>query len=171
MTAHLVGEQVLVTVTARDDPAGQGVICTQQWCFVGGPWQNSMTIDLPKDSGSHVIVFTLDDQSTKNLLFPMAPSNAIWAHGGNGCPARSGVGHQIRDMSVNPARNCLTINDLNRGAAAHLNYMLRFDPDPARYFQDPAIRNGGGTGLSSFSVVVVVALIAVVAVVAYFAFR
>lgn len=140
--ANQPGLPVEIDVFAH--PAGAPAPYTIDWRFQGGPSQGNTAISLPRNSGSHDMIFTLRDNSGKNLRFKGTPEEAMWVSPGQQCPSGKGSGaNQIRFGSVSqPDRLVLTVTDDNSGNRRNMQYMLRFDPDGNNF--DPEIRNGGG---------------------------
>ena len=140
MTNPVQGLPVTVNVTAH--PAGAPEPYTIDWCLQGQPWQGNTAIDLPRNSGSHDMIFNLIDNSGKNLRFKPQARDAIWVRPGHNCPNAPGNGNgQMSNGTVSADGMQLTINDDNSGSPRNLKYALRFDPDPNMF--DPDIRNGG----------------------------
>lgn len=149
--ANQAGTPVEIDVFAH--PPGSPAPFTIDWRFVGGPSRGNTPIDLPRNSGSHDMTFTLRDSSGKGLRFKSTPEEAMWVRPGQQCPTGKGNGaNQITHGSVSqPDRLVLRVNDDNSGNRRNLQYALRFDPEGNDF--DPEIRNGGGTTIISTSAV------------------
>lgn len=108
---------------------------------------NFPPVDLPKDTGAHLITFTIDNPEGMDIEFSNDP---IWIQQGEFCPTTRVVdGKQIKSKTkLNSTQ--LVIKDINKGKQQILTYLLNFVDGNDSSHQvtplDPQIKNGGGTG-------------------------
>jgi hypothetical protein len=97
-------------------------------------------VHFDKDSGPHLVVFTLpqDSPATFNETDP------IWVAQGGNSPAQKGVDPQISDWAVMPGGKALVLLDMNSGQPTTLSYRIKADNYTKAL--DPIIDNGGGIG-------------------------
>jgi hypothetical protein len=99
---------------------------------------NYPKVELPQDSGPHLIVFTLpkDGAVSFNATDPM------WVQPGSSSPTQQGMDAQIPDWAVFDGGKTLVILDSNT-KAGDLSYRVKADGYGG--VLDPIIKNGGFT--------------------------
>lgn len=151
----LADKKTKVKVTADPGTAGRLVDWSYDARFDNGggsnPSKNVMKFD--KDSGSHQIIFTLDDNTGFDLKFYPQPHDAMWVAVGTNCPppCAGDGGGEILFTCVSQDRDVLTVINRNE-AEGDLCYALRFDGkrqlDAPPFVFDPIMTNGGGGRIS-----------------------
>ena len=99
-------------------------------------------VQLPKDSGAHLIIFELSGNDT-GITF--SKNDPIWVQEG-GKPIRPGLHPQIllaEPMDHGKKLIVVDRNDNDPAKVLQLHYQLNFDGDAPPV--DPIIENGGGT--------------------------
>jgi hypothetical protein len=104
-------------------------------------------LKLDKGSGSHEIIFDLQDQSDRGLQFNVP--DPIWVDEDAPCPPTPGVSTDQLAVSECGPDKLKTVNQ-NSGRSRELRYQLNFTAaDGSHPRCDPIIDNGGGVGGSS----------------------
>jgi len=111
----------------------------------GGGSQKGDRLDFDKGAGAFTLVFSLVDNSGKNLAFYPTPSDAMWVAVGAVCPTGPGNGGgAITFNSVKDGK--LTVDNAN-AIAQDLAFELRFSGNASGgcppYVYDPVIGNKG----------------------------
>lgn len=138
------GTRVIVDVNAEGQPGA--VIFKHEWRFEDNSMKGNGRINIPaKEEGQDgtPIRFVLHNRTRPRVDLKFVDNdNAIWTNR-TFCPEHDA--HWDPEItSISPSGPVLNVVDLNRDECI-LNFNLRFEPDPNRYYYDPEIRNGGTT--------------------------
>ena len=104
---------------------------------------NYPKVDFAKDSGPHLVVFQLPQNSTAtfNAVDP------IWVQKGSTSPTQSGIDPQFPDWQIFNGGKTLVLLDRNSGSQDQFSYRIKADNYTP--ILDPIIDNGGGIGQMS----------------------
>lgn len=140
---HAEAAPAKFTVTAVDRDGG-GV------CFYlvpnGKAAANLWDVDhihLPKNSGSHLLQFALDDKTSAKQL-SLRGQDPFDCAGDHSCPPPGGINSGQISLNGNPTGNVLTIQNLNSGAPVEIRYQINYEAGGISYPCDPIIKNDGG---------------------------
>ena len=138
------GTRVIVDVIAKGRPGA--VTFEHEWRFEDDSLKGNGDIDVPakkKGEDGTPIQFNLHDRTDPRVgLKFVNDDGAIWSNR-TLCPQLD-ASWDTEITSIRPSGPVLHVVDLNKDKCV-LHYNLRFEPDPQRYYYDPAIRNGGET--------------------------
>ena len=124
-----------VTVTGQEGADGSLI-----WTINGDPPGKS-ELSFPKNSGSQLIHYVLDDQTNRGFEFHQ--TDPFWAAKDLGaCPPSGSSCDQTTVQSCNGKQ--LVVHNKNSGAACTVNYQLNLvDAESNAVEVDPIIKNGG----------------------------
>ena len=108
---------------------------------VGNGPGNYPKVDLPANSGPHLVIFKITDNSVSSTA-TFNPTDPMWIQKGSTSPTASGMDPQITDWAIFDGGKTLVVVDSN-SQAGDLSY--RVQADNYAPILDPIIRNGGTT--------------------------
>ncbi len=141
----------------------------------GNSPSNYPEIELLKNSGSHHLIFTIENPAGLSINFDpsmvqvgaQSIHNAFWAQR-NSKPLTAVLHEQIKSVKIDSTKMTMNVHDKNQGTPKTLVYQINFvdTANPAVKVTplDPEIKNGGGHAIALQNYVAIAAGVLAVAI-------